>query len=735
MGKCCLSREATANILSYAVMIDGGNDVSYDKVNDEFILKPAGSRGVYSFCRKNVSGREERFYCCHMKTMVQDEPTTYPELNDHAMIETVENNLTRYTKREIAGADRARLLLAKMGFPSARNAIDIATRGTKFDVTARDFAVAEDIYGKDIATMKGKTKKRVSICADITVSAAVVQVEEVLSIDVMFVDGVPSLIGLATPLDLTMAVTLSAFDSAQGPRSTAVVKKGIDGFIATLTSRNFVTRMILSDSEGAVGKIKKDLNMLGIEVDISGAGGHVARIERKIQTVKERLRAYIAHQLPFTLTYLGVAMLVLFCVSRLNYQVSSVSGSGESPRVMFSGRQTDGKIDSRAGFGEYAQCTVPNTNNTMESRMEDCIVMLPTENRTGSVKMMSISAGKLITRDQFKILPMPYYIITRLDDMATAEGRKLLRRFKMVYNVEGGLRRTEEPTYLRPTQDPAGNMDPVVTASPYSLLDMDEGEREEYQFDPAMVNDIMGYPEDYDAPIVPGGQFNMQDLDVGELEEFSAVEPGEYHHADASLPCAPPGNTQTSVNTNVSTTYSSETGANLGETYGDHDVALYADRTSHIESVSEERAMNITVKEALKSRGEEAKRVIKKELKQMLDKRVWTPMHVSKLSATEKRSIMRSQMFLKEKYLPTEKFEKLKARLVAGGNRQDKDLYDDISSPTVSTSAVMMVFAVAAFENRKGSVMDIRGAFLNAKTGKAVVYMRLDPTMSSILNR
>ena len=47
----------------------------------------------------------------------------------------------------------------------------------------------------------------------------------------------------------------------------------------------------MSYGEGAVGKIKEDLNMLGIEVDISGAGGHVARIERKIQTVKERVRA------------------------------------------------------------------------------------------------------------------------------------------------------------------------------------------------------------------------------------------------------------------------------------------------------------------------------------------------------------------------------------------------------------------------------------------------------------
>ena len=80
-----------------------------------------------------------------------------------------------------------------------------------------------------------------------------------------------------------------------------------------------MTKLIMSDGEGAIGAITADLNQLGVEVDVSGAGGHVARIERKIQTVKERVRAHMSHQLPFTLTTLGVAMLVLFCVSRLNF--------------------------------------------------------------------------------------------------------------------------------------------------------------------------------------------------------------------------------------------------------------------------------------------------------------------------------------------------------------------------------------------------------------------------------
>ena len=309
----------------------------------------------------------------------------------------------------------------------------------------------------------------------------------------------------------------------------------------------------MSDGEGAVGKIKEDLNLLGIEVDISGAGGHVSRIERKIQTVKERLRAYISYQLPFTLTYLGVAMLVLFCVSRLNYQVSSTGGGMESPRVMFSGHQTDGKLDFRAGFGEYAQCTVPNTNSTMEARTEDCIVMLPTGNRTGSVKMMSITTGKLITRDQFKILPMPLSVIMRLNEMAMVEGKKISRKMKSAIAVEGGLQEGDKPTYLQPTQDYTANVDPVVAANPHLRIDLGEGERTEYEFDPAMVNDVRGYPEDYDTPTKSvRNDFNMEDLDVGELQEFEMPDTLEHRHPDASIPCTPPRNSPERVQRSVS---------------------------------------------------------------------------------------------------------------------------------------------------------------------------------------
>jgi hypothetical protein len=97
---------------------------------------------------------------------------------------------------------------------------------------------------------------------------------------------------------------------------------------------------------------------------------------------------------------------------------------------------------------------------------------------------------------------------------------------------------------------------------------------------------------------------------------------------------------------------------------------------------------NISVRDALRTQGDEAKRVILKELKQMIDRKVFRPVRRSVLTEQERRSTIRSSMFLKAKYHPDGTFDKLKARLVAGGDQQDKSLYVDISSATVSTSAV-----------------------------------------------
>jgi hypothetical protein len=231
------------------------------------------------------------------------EPTKISAADQHqlALVQTVEDNMQRYTRREVGGTTRARDMLCKMGYPSVQQAIAMVESGVTFDIAAHDFRIAEAIWGPEIASLKGKTRKMGAVLADTVIAPIVAQQDQVLSADVMFTDGIATLVGLASPLGLTLAATHSSFDTCRGPWSTAVIKAALDGFIATLASRNFKTRIIMNDGEGAIGKLKATLNLDGIEVDISGAGGHVPVIERRIQVIKQRVRAYMSHRLPYTL--------------------------------------------------------------------------------------------------------------------------------------------------------------------------------------------------------------------------------------------------------------------------------------------------------------------------------------------------------------------------------------------------------------------------------------------------
>ena len=64
---------------------------------------------------------------------------------------------------------------------------------------------------------------------------------------------------------------------------------------------------------------------------------------------------------------------------------------------------------------------------------------------------------------------------------------------------------------------------------------------------------------------------------------------------------------------------------------------------------------------------------------------------------------------------------------------QYKSLYQDISSPTVSTSAVFAVAAIAAKGKQHAVTLDIGGAYLNASMKEREVLIRLDDKMAMIL--
>ena len=162
------------------------------------------------------------------------------------------------SQKEVASASEARELLARMGYPSVENAIAMIKGGDNMKVNERDFRIAHDIWGKNVTSLRGKTKKKSTAIADQTIrTIPVAQQQQVLSVDIMFVESIPSLVAVATPLDLVLAVTLKSTDTDKAQRTATAVKAGLEDMLGTLSGQGFKVTTIFSDGEGAVGKVKK----------------------------------------------------------------------------------------------------------------------------------------------------------------------------------------------------------------------------------------------------------------------------------------------------------------------------------------------------------------------------------------------------------------------------------------------------------------------------------------------
>jgi hypothetical protein len=158
------------------------------------------------------------------------------------------------------------------------------------------------------------------------------------------------------------------------------------------------------------------------------------------------------------------------------------------------------------------------------------------------------------------------------------------------------------------------------------------------------------------------------------------------------------------------------------------------------ESFSAESAygLKLSVKKGINLFGYDAILSVVKEVKQMLDQDVWEGQDSKELTTEEWKTVINSMIFLKEKFTAEGLFQKLKARLVAGGHQQKKELFEDTkTAPTVATQSVFMIAAIAATEGRAVAAVDVPGAFLKAPISKddPPIWMKLDQFLTAVLIR
>jgi len=134
-----------------------------------------------------------------------------------------------------------------------------------------------------------------------------------------------------------------------------------------------------------------------------------------------------------------------------------------------------------------------------------------------------------------------------------------------------------------------------------------------------------------------------------------------------------------------------------------------------------------SVKKGIQQYGDVAIHAVEKEFIQLFyEKNALSPVY--KKDICKSKRIMRSSMFLTEKYDATGNFERIKARLVADGSIQEESANNH--SPTAKHQSIVMCLTDKG--NRYAMIVDVTGAYLEADMDEDE-YMSLDEYLTQIL--
>jgi len=394
---------AIANILSWKKMSED-MDLEWDPDRDEFRAIAPDGRTMTFKCNDGL-------YICNFTEVT----------NKSTLLTTVTGNIADYSRREVKAAEEARKLSRILGYASPGELGRMIKNGTLLNnsVTTADVSRAEKIFGKDVAALKGKTTRRPSMqAAGSEKTEAVVRVDQNLHMDIMFVDGIPFLVSRAEPLGLIQITDL------KGRRHATILMTAFQEHYDHLNNKGYKIQNVFADGESGLDAIKESINKVAIYNPV-GPEQHVPLIERTIRTIKERVRSILCG-LPYTLPSSLLHYLLSYVVRAINMVPGQHSTDNLSPREKYLGRKTDVKKDLRVEFGQYVQATVPNNiTNSMSERTEGCIALLPKDTLTGSVRFLSLTSLREVTRDQWTELPIPDVVIQRMNEMSEKQSRKL----------------------------------------------------------------------------------------------------------------------------------------------------------------------------------------------------------------------------------------------------------------------------------------------------------------------
>ena len=721
--KAHVHKGAIANILSFSQLRQLGISIAYDEgehPNDD------------SFTILHNSGNLK--FVHHANGLYIHDTRAVRQ----CLITTVADNEAQYSRREVTLAREARQLQRRLANPPDAKLIKALASGTiqNTTVTPADVTRATIIYGPSIEAIKGRTTAARAIPFPQEDSPRMTA-EQKMYADIFFAATYAFEITIVNPIGHIICSYLEKTD-------TPTLRRTLRTHLGTYGQRRISVRHIYSDNEKGILCMGQDFAGAGITLHLAGPGMHVHTVERAIRTIKEGVRGLLAG-LPYPCPKAIFIHMIPFVAYRTNMFPSSTRTDNIPPFQLIFNRHINAAIDCQLEFGAYYQVPVRTTDNTVAPRTLGAIGVGQSGNGTGTCIFYALHNGAIFRANTFRPLPMPSEVIALLTRLAESDKIKISKDpiFQISTLTNAGLSDTTldshitEPTLAEDTHQDLSSLDtapPERTPSPLPTT-----HRADDLPSPSHANVRVELDRRGETPVI------ADDI----IDETSSRDDVDDN--------ATPDERDTPTAAEEATAPLDETKAGaIAEPDPEIIQPIPSPKQQQPTYVHPTRirrppeklnlysVYHITAKRALKENPDGALAVIRQELETLLRKRVFHGRDYATLTASQRKSIIRSQMNITQKYAPSSDGngrvkDKLKARLVGGGDGQDRNLYSriDTSSPTASTSAILIVAQLAAAERRHIISLDIGSAYLNAKMPKddtnKLVFMAIAPTIADIL--
>ena len=747
-GKALLSADLSANVISFAELVDTCAHVEYVKEQDWFAVRVTEHDRMQLFTRNRKLGL---YIYDQAASEAWAEIEWGADTHVEALVTTVEDQMKKYTRREIDMAEEAKELQRRFFFVS-RQALEAMLRRGKIAntrVTVQDLARSYDIWGRTLGELKGKsTYRRTPTISPIGERLRTQQPKfQQLHVDLFYVNDIAYMVSVLEPC---------AYVQVTKPKNKRewTLWRHLERHMKFCERFGLVVERVRVDGESAMGTDWFAARVGPEKMDIASPGTHVPIVERMIRTLKERVRAVIC-TLPFRLTVLLEEWAVRAAAFTINLTPTRNSFEFASPREKLFGTLLDAAVELRHGFGDYVQIHHEDINNSMNERTSGALALAPTGALDGSWWYYSMTTTRVVRRRRATALPMPQDVIDAIERAAAKRRRGLHEEptFKHAWQVDDlGLVQQEQDNewFEGDILDFNGQQGEYVIPQPIYDDDHQEvGPEEDLDDDQSAVSDRDLLGQDDDEPA--GGQADMDPLGdirdiVGDDDEDAepaepaqevpaeapaADEPQEYGRGVRARAHIPGKYYQMQNQPAIRLERLPAAGSRRRQPIRARALAsrVYIPKTVY--------GFRLSVNAAIKRFGHEAVRSVASEVRQIVDGGVIESVDSSEFGYQEWTNVIGSLLFLKEKYSALGEFVKLKARLVADGSQQDRSVYaKDASSPTVATQTVFMVAAIAQMEGRAVAAVDVPGAFLKSDMpddGSAPVLVKLDKFVTQVL--